>query len=142
MQQLTKFELGDKTFDVEYVESIGIKYGVACDAYRFSGDDSRDLGLIEVAPDNSTPRQLVLNGLRTIEGFMHGSGYLTISDEESGSSTTYLYPSDLSPAEVAVQAGQIMQWRAGQEGLTFYEICEPPYQPGRYKDLPEQAPNS
>lgn len=40
--------------------------------------------------------------------------------------------------EVVVGVGQIMQWTAPEDtDLVFYEVCDPPYQDGRFEDLPE-----
>jgi hypothetical protein len=37
--------------------------------------------------------------------------------------------------EVIVKVGETMQWVAAESGLTFYEICEPPYIDGRFENL-------
>lgn len=55
---------------------------------------------------------------------------------EDGSVTEYEFPSS-NHKEVAVSIGQLMQWTAGPEGLVYYEICEPPYQDGRFENLPD-----
>lgn len=37
---------------------------------------------------------------------------------------------------VVVKVDQVMQWHAnGYSDLIFYEICEPPYQDGRFENL-------
>lgn len=66
---------------------------------------------------------------------MGGAGVLTITYPDE-TQRAYVYPHEDTPAEVVVAIGQIMQWQATDADLTFYEICEPPYQPGRYTDLP------
>jgi hypothetical protein len=47
----------------------------------------------------------------------------------------YRYPDSKTPLSVEVKIGEIMQWAAGDDGLVFYEICDPPYIDGRYENL-------
>lgn len=126
MKVLRSFKLGKDEKPVKHVESYQVAEGVNCDTYMFVGDDSKDLAVITVKPGCKTPLQKVLKGLRTIEGFIEGDGVLFADDRK------YNFPGVLK--EVEVKIGQTMQWST-RNGLTFYEICEPPYEDGRFKDL-------
>lgn len=68
---------------------------------------------------------------------MSGAGVLRVAHSNEPP-REYTYPNE-DPVEVEVAINEIMQWRATDDDLTFYEICEPPYQPGRYVDLPDEA---
>ena len=137
MNKMKSFKWGNKELPVEYVETMQVREGVECDVYAFSEDQGRDLGVVRVREGHKTPRQRVVDGIRTIEGFMSGAGILRITQLDK-SPMEYVYPSQDAPAEVVVAKGQTMQWRATDSDLTFYEICEPPYQPGRYVDLTDE----
>ncbi|MDR0956968.1 MAG: hypothetical protein LBM09_00075 [Candidatus Nomurabacteria bacterium] len=65
---------------VEFIETTIVTDGVECDSYKFVGDDAKDLGIIRVAAGKSTPRQKVLNGNHTIEGYASGSGKLVVEN--------------------------------------------------------------
>ena len=86
---------------------------------------------MHVQSGSRTPLQKVLQGDQTIEGFMFGKGTLTVKAAE-GTVREYNYPGDQE--QVVVDVGQTMQWHA-KEDLTFYELCWPPYQDGRYQNL-------
>lgn len=131
---LSKFKINGEPKKVKFIETLHVKDGVSCDVYEFIDDDSMDLGVITVAPGKSTPRQKVLLGDKTIEGYLSGSGFLKI--EEEGSIKEYSFPNETGVTEVSVKIGSIMQWTAKDDGLIFYEICTPPYADGRYEDLP------
>jgi hypothetical protein len=132
-ERLTKFTINDQSVPVLFVETQTVKDGVECDIYAFVGDDSKDLAIVRVKKGYKTPLQKVLLGNKTVEGFVRGSGVLTVNNE------TYAFGSELDNKEVVVSVGQTMQWYANaQNDLTFYEICEPPYSDGRFENLPEQ----
>ncbi len=135
MSKLSNFEWRGEALPVAFVETMPVKDGVECDVYQFPGDNTKDLGIVRVSSGNSTPLQRVLKGLHTLEGFMSGSGVLTVINSE-GVLTRYEYPHENSPAEVDVQVSETMQWHATSD-LTFYEVCDPPYEDGRYENLPE-----
>lgn len=118
---------------VTFVETQNIKSGVVCDVYSFDKDGSKDLGVVTVSKGSKTPLQKVIKGDKTIEGFLSGSGTLTIT-KEGGEIKKYDF-SNLTPKnEVEVAIGQTMQWEASQD-LVFYEICYPPYKDGRFKNI-------
>lgn len=134
MEKLTTFSHEEEVLDVEFVETQQVKEGVVCDIYSFPEDNSRDLGVISVKLGCKTPLQKVLRGERTVEGYLNGAGILTVIDED-GRKTEYSFPNE-DINEVEVKTGQTMQWYA-VENLIFYEICEPPYEDGRFQNLSE-----
>ena len=126
--KLNKF----KDRSVEFIETMDVAEGVECDVYKFVNDDSCDLGIIRIKPGCETPRQIVLMGDETIEGFFTGKGKLSIifADGREKEFDT------LNGLEVKVGIGDKMQWiAAGNSELVAYEICKPPYEPGRFKNL-------
>lgn len=134
--KLTLFTLDGKPAPVRFVETQTVKAGVECDVYVFTDDSSKDLAIVRVSKGYKTPLQRVLLGDKTIEGFYDGVGTLTIRSV-NGQSDEYEFGSS-DNKEVLVEVGQIMQWYAdGDDNLTFYEICEPPYVDGRFENLKE-----
>jgi hypothetical protein len=122
---------------VTFVETQAVKEGVTCDVYSFDGDESRDLGIITVRSNCSSPRQRIFQGTRTLQGYISGSGALHVEVANQG--VVVYSPQNGNVTEpVSVEIGQVMQWHAGYvEDLVYYEICEPPYRPGRFEDLSE-----
>lgn len=117
---------------VSYIETTHPNAAVECDVYAFDNDVTRDLAIIEVGPRGTTPRQRVLLGEKTVEGYISGAGELRVNG------VTYVFPNN-SAAEIEVKIGDIMQWQAGEEGLVFYEICTPPYADGRFANMKEES---
>ena len=134
--ELTEFAFERKPQHIKFVEKVAVTEGVVCDVYFFVGDETKDLGIITIQPGCSTPRQLVLGGSRTIEGYISGRGELII---DSSNGEKEFYPVDDSyPGrfQVDVNVGDVMQWLAEKDSsLVVYEICFPPYKDGRYQDL-------
>lgn len=133
MSKLSEF----KNRKVSFIETMQVKDGVECDTYSFIGDDTQDLAIVRVTKGFKTPLQKILQGNKTIEGFLEGKGTLVVQLEDD---TTNTYDLDATNAnkEVEVKVGQTMQWTAPNDtDLVFYEICDPPYQDGRFEDLPE-----
>lgn len=120
--------------DVEFVATAPVTKGVVSHVYRFRNDGSRDLAIVEVEPGCKTPLQRVVGGVKTIEGWMSGTGTLAITD---ASENEYRYEFRVPPFRpVPVQHGELMQWHAdAARPLVFFEICVPPYEPGRFEDL-------
>ena len=116
---------------VNLTETLTIKDGVICSVYEFDHDNTKDLGIMKVSKGYKTPLQKVLSGEKTIEIFESGVGILTITGV-NGHQQQYNFPS--KHTEVEVKIGEIMQWEA-IEDMTFFEICYPPYQEGRFKDI-------
>lgn len=120
-----------------FVDQIDVKEGVVCDVYIFPGDESKDLGIITVRPGHNTPLQKVLDGERTIEGHISGASVLRIT-RNNGDEEEHRFPKpDGEQSEaIEVKKGDTMQWETtGDEELVFYEICEPPYEDGRFENL-------
>jgi hypothetical protein len=125
---------------VAYVETMQVKDGVECDTYSFVGDNSKDLAIVRVMKGFKTPLQRILKGTKTIEGYMNGNGTLTVTSID-GSTKTYpfIQGKGANPnSEIEVHIGELMQWSAKTD-LTFYEICEPPYEDERFENLAEDA---
>src|SRR5438552_464159 len=68
--------------NVSYSETTPVTNGVTCDVYTFDGDSSKDLGVIRIKPGSKTPLQRVVQGERTVEGFISGKGQLTITKSD------------------------------------------------------------
>lgn len=126
-QKLTSFK-GEL---VEFIESTKVVAGVTCDVYRFVDDSQKDLGIIYINAGCSTPKQKVLKGDRTIEGYISGNGKLIVTGQNG---KQQIYQTDKDNLSVDVKIGEIMQWQATTD-LVAYEICYPPYQDGRYQNL-------
>lgn len=122
----------DKVMDnTQFVESIAVTEGVVCDTYSYQNDDTKDLGIVRVQKGYQTPKQLVLAGEKTVEIYKSGKGTLDITRKD-GTVEQYTFPDD-EPV-VSVHIGDSMQWTANDD-LVFYEVCYPPYQDSRYKNL-------
>jgi mannose-6-phosphate isomerase-like protein (cupin superfamily) len=137
MNTLHSFVIDNTTKKVTFVETQEVKEGVRCDIYTIKGK-RQDLAIVTVTQGYKTPLQRVLLGDRTIEGFISGSGALTVTSPD-GTSTVYEFSNENEGNAVVVTVGQLMQWHAcGPVDLIFYEICEPPYEDGRFENLAEQ----
>jgi hypothetical protein len=133
MNKLSEF----KNRKVSFIETMQVKDGVECDTYSFIDDDTQDLAITCVTRGFKTPLQKILQGSKTIESFLEGKGMLTVQLEDSTTNTYDLDATSINK-EVEVKVGQIMQWTAPEDtDLVFYEICDLPYQDGRFEDLPE-----
>lgn len=125
---------------VSYIETMQVKDGVECDTYSFVGDNSQDLATIRVDRGAATPRQRILKGTSTLEGFVAGEGELTVERTDGAKEVFPAHDSDSKKVVVAVQLGEIMQWHAAvNRSLLFYEICQPPYEDGRFENLPDDS---
>jgi hypothetical protein len=117
---------------VTYVETLQVKEGVEADTYSFNDDASKDLAIVRVAAGYKTPLQRIVKGEKTSEGYLEGKGTLGITHPD-GKHSVNTYP-DSPETEVSVAVNDTMQWSADMN-LTFYEICWPPYEDGRFEDL-------
>lgn len=135
-QNLKEFKLDSDPQSVEFVGTERVCEGVECDVYAFIGDESKDLGIIRVAPGFKTPLQKVVEGLRTIEGHISGEGQLTIT-REGGNCVIHSFCGDSqNRVLIDVDIGDLMQWKStGSTRLMAFEICYPPYQDGRYEEI-------
>jgi hypothetical protein len=138
MSKLKSFRIDDKVVPVSFIETMTVKDGVECDVYTFANDNSKDLAIVRVTKGYKTPLQRILKGDKTIEGFIDGQGTLTVRSADN-TARTYNFSADNDNSAVVVEVGEVMQWFAdGDTGLTIYEICEPPYEDGRFENLPEE----
>lgn len=135
----TEFTVDGETKAVEFVETNPVIPGVSCDVYRFVDDETKDLAIVTVEPAYTTPRQRVMAGMRTVEGYVSGQGILSVQPVGDGHVRQYVYGNGTSHTleGVEVDHGEVMQWMAaeGDTPLVFYELCEPPYQEGRFENL-------
>ena len=122
---------------VDFVERVEVIPGeVYCDTYKAAnGKDIWDLGVIRIVKKGgATLRQEVLDGDKTVEGYIYGRGELRIARKNGKKE---VYRADKGPIHVFVKIGDIMQWKADSDStLIAYEICYPPYSDGRYRNLP------
>lgn len=121
---------------VSYIETLSVNGGVQCDVYKFEGDTSKDLGIIRIKPGSKTPLQKVLKGDRTVEGYISGKGKFTII-KPNGKKRVFNVSKELKePIAITVAIGELMQWEANSNSeLIAYEICFPPYEDDRYKNI-------
>jgi hypothetical protein len=136
-KKYTSFVVDNTT--IRFIETLQVKVGVECDTYAFEVDSSKDLAIVRVKMGFKTPLQRVMKGERTVEGFLSGAGTLVVWATDGAAKTYDFKPGDgTDKTGVEVAKGQLMQWSADKdEDLVFYEICEPPYEDGRFEDLPE-----
>jgi hypothetical protein len=133
------FTHAGKTPTLQFVESNEVFPGVICDSYSLDPDAegrSRDVGIIYMKPGVKTKPQQVLSGEETIAGYISGKGRLIIIRE--GEQHIFEVGPENEGFSHSVEVGDTMQWQA-VEGLVLFEICIPPYEPGRYKDLDDSA---
>lgn len=130
-----QLDLFEKT-PVELLSTTNPYDGITCESYGFVNDSSEDVAIVRIVPGGATPRQRVLEGERTVEGYVRGIGALAVESVD-GSLVEYEFTGApfTEPREVGIEVGQIMQWRAGSEELIFSELCRPPYSSGRFEDL-------
>lgn len=124
------------TFCGETVEFIGaqsVKDGVECDVYSFLDDDTKDLGIIRIKQGSETPKQQILKGDKTIEGFLYGKSDLIFSSATQDA-TIHTFSDENYGIDVTLNIGDTMQWRADKDSV-IYEICYPPYEDGRFTEL-------
>ena len=136
---LTEFTFDGRAYTVAKTGEMAVANGVICDTYEVPEvDDEWDLGIIKVEPGASTPRQLVIGGTRTVEAHLAGSGWLMIAPGLLFESPDrHVFNEDEQPGRhVDVRQGEVMQWVVGTTGLVAAELCWPPYQDGRFLDLP------
>ena len=136
MQKITNFKHADEDQTVEYIETQVVKDGVECDVYRFPNDTTKDLAIVRVKAGHKTPKQLILKGTKTIEGHISGQAILFVTADGSDP-LEYIFP-NTDQTYVELNINSVMQWQA-LEDLTFYEICEPPYEDGRFKVVDERS---
>ena len=133
-RELLTFNLEGENVPVSFLETMQVSEGVECDVYQFDNRKDVDLGIIKIQPKSKTPRQKILKGDKTIEGYILGKGKLIVEEDDG---QTYTYEVDNGKVfEVTLGIGDIMQWYSDDNNeLIVYELCYPPYEDGRYEDL-------
>ena len=141
LDKLENFILGGTQRPIKYIETIQVKEGVEGDVYSFVDDDTKDLAIVRVQKGFKTPLQRILKGNCTTEGYVSGKGSLTVTSND-GTSQTFDYDDSgtIDTPGVVVEVGQLMQWSADND-LEFYEICDPPYEDGRFENLKDESKN-
>lgn len=120
---------------IEFIETLQVKEGVECDIYKFKDDASSDIAVVRVSKGYKTPLQRILQGDETIEIYASGDGSLSVWGLDSDL-RHYSFSSGDAPLEISVNVGEQMQWAASNDNdLTFYELCTPPYEEGRFENL-------
>ena len=136
-ETLSSFTVEGQQSSIVFITSVNVTTGVRCDVYEILGDPTKDVGKIYIDPNCRTPLQKVLNGDRTIEGHISGQGSLTIIKPD-GEKDVYSVAEQGCGFSQEVKVGELMQWRADLDSeLVVCEICYPPYQDGRYENIPE-----
>lgn len=110
--------------------------GVWCDVYSHPETGERDYALVTMQPGTETPLQRVVQPhSETIEAYISGKGTFTL--ERNGFIETFEVGSDTSSDQSwLIIEGDSIQWKAAPDSeLVFAEVCYPPFQPGRYKNL-------
>lgn len=134
--RLETFRYKGDLLPLSFVSTLDVTKGVQCDVYEFTGDKSKDLGVIRIKPGCKTPLQKVLKGDKTVEGYLAGKGRLTITRANGEKMVYEVDVKNKKPLEVSVEVGETMQWEADKNSeLTAYEICYPPYEDGRYENI-------
>lgn len=126
-ERVTTFGIDGIERPVRYIETTRPNEHTECDVYAFNDSVDYDLAIVEVKSNRKTPLQRVIKGDKTIEGYLFGEGIFYLNNTE------HVFPSRES--KINVQVGDIMQWKAGERGLVFFEMCYPPYVDGRFEDV-------
>ncbi len=135
---LTKFVFHAESFDVKFIETMKVKEGVSCDVYQFLHDSKKDLAIVTVSPGSKTPLQKILGGEKTIEGWVSGTGKLTVTVLNGERHIYDVKDNATDEFSVELHMGDLVQWQASSESqLKFFEICYPPYKDGRFENLAE-----
>lgn len=118
---------------VVFVETQEVTDGVTCDVYAFSADSTKDLGVIHIKAGASTPKQLILKGNKTVEGFLAGEADFVFS-KAAEADIVFGYSDDSYGNDTTLDVGDTMQWLAIQDSVC-YEICYPTYEDGRFEQV-------
>lgn len=132
---LKEFALNGIMEPVEFIETMKVKLGVVCHVYKFKNRSDCDLGIIEISKGENTPKQKILKGEKTIEGYISGSGKFTIQNQDK-ISKIYEIKNGNQEFQIDLVVGDVMQWTANvNEELTCFEVCFPAYEEGRFLNL-------
>jgi hypothetical protein len=106
---------------------------VMCNVYAFSADSTKDLGVIHIKAGASTPKQLILKGDKTVEGYLAGEADFVFS-KTAESDTVLGYSDDSYGNDTTLGIGDTMQWSAIRNSVC-YEVCYPSYEDGRFEQV-------
>jgi hypothetical protein len=135
-ERYTHIHIGEEELTVQHHGTDAVAEGVTCDVYSLPTDPTRDVGIITVEPGSRTPLQRVLGGERTIEGHLGGTGTLHLIRADGTEQVHHVDDEIHEPFSTEVHVGDRMQWIAtGDAALRLYEVCYPPYEPGRFEDI-------
>lgn len=110
---------------VRFIESIEVKEWVTCDVYEFEWNNKKDLGIITMKKWHSTPKQKILKWDKTIEWIISWNWKFLFNWRDINCKWWEKFE---------LWIWDIMEWKADTD-LEFYEICYPPYEDWRFKDL-------
>ena len=137
MKQLQTFVIHGQTQKINFIETVEVNDSVECDVYSFDADKDKDLGIIRIMNGGKTPLQKILKGTKTIEGYIFGTGSFEVQKSDGEKRLYKVNPAN-KEFSVELGIGDTMQWFADQNSeLVAYEVCYPPYEEGRYENLPE-----
>lgn len=131
---LSEYTFEDQSWKIILNQSYEVIPGVYCESYTIVGDLDKDIAIVYMLPNSKTPLQLVRSGEKTVEVFMCGDGKLVV-ENNSGTVFEYFFDNNECGKYVIIKIGEKMQWIAGEIGLQFAEICEPPYKDDRFETV-------
>ena len=112
-------------------------YGYTVETYTFEGDGTKDAAKATIEANRNTPPQRVLREGAIIDHPMKGNGFLLIL--WPGGQLEQIAYDDTNPeqfnSQVKYARGAYQSWFAGDRGLQFVEVCEPPFQQGDLENL-------
>lgn len=120
--------------NLKQISSEDIYTGVNCTIFIDLDNETHDFAVVSVTAAHKTPRQRIISGEKTIESFVGGKGSFII--ERDGKIDTFIVDKSATQTSWEVFPGDIIRWCADSKSdLTFIEVCEPPYQDGRFENL-------
>lgn len=138
---LETFRFKGQLLPVKHVKTVAEAPGVTSDVYTFLTRNmlratNRDLAILHFEPGASLPRQRMVQGITTVEGFISGDGILHIVRANGQEETHFFRGRNSGRPIVEVHMDDIMQLRAFKRSpFESFEICYPPYTDGRFQDL-------
>lgn len=112
---------------VSFISSSEVKKWVICDVYEFEWNNEKDLWIIYITSWNSTPKQKILKWDKTIEWIISWIWSFIFNWKEN-------ICNEKEQNTFELNIWDTMQWKADTD-LVFYEICYPPYDDWRFKNL-------
>lgn len=113
-------------------------YGYSIEPFEFEGQlkEQKDAAKAKIFPNSNTPPQYVEREGKITDYPLKGKGMLLCMRPE-GKIEKINYDENKNEKNLKIEYGKgcYICWAAGEEGLEFIEICEPPYKPGDLKNL-------